>query len=165
MAKKNINIDKKSTDNIDTGVDLLKIGGVLKSSGLGGAATFYNKDWKKSALYSGLGSAGGTALINTIVGAPAAVTGITAAMAGAKGAVAGGLMAGGRDTLFKNTVVPAAVVAASTPLTNYVLDVGYNDSHPGSWNIDTPVSVGITTALGGGLWAARNWKNKNKQWI
>jgi len=79
-----------------------------------------------------------------------------------KGATIGPLLSGGQDSLLKSVVVPAGVVAITTPLINDVGDgLGLGD------NIDysPEARVGLTGGIGAGLWAFKNRYNKNKKFI
>jgi hypothetical protein len=80
----------------------------------------------------------------------------------AKGAVIGPMLTGSPDTLLKSTMIPAGVVAITTPLLNAAgesLDLGDNiDFAP-------EARAGLTGSVGAGMWAFRNRKNKNRQYI
>jgi hypothetical protein len=80
----------------------------------------------------------------------------------AKGAVIGPMLTGGQDTLLKSAAIPAGIVAITTPLLNDAgdaLDLGDNiDFSP-------EARVGLAAGIGGGMWALRNRKNKNRVYI
>jgi len=80
----------------------------------------------------------------------------------AKGAAIGPLLSKGDDSLLRSAAIPAGIVAITTPLLNSAgaaLDVGdHIDFQP-------EARVGLTAALGSGMWAMRNRKNKNRIYI
>ncbi len=140
------------------------IGKVLKA---GGGATYVDPSLsrmqaaKQSALISGIG----TGLVNTpalIAGdLPGAVVGIGSGLAAAKGGALGAALGGGRDTLAKSSVIPAAAVAAAAPLTNKVFDAsGYDD-----YEVNPGISAAITAGAGGLGWLLRNKGKKKKEYI
>jgi len=79
----------------------------------------------------------------------------------AKGAMIGPLLSGGRDTLAKSTLIPAGVVALTTPAINAI------GSHLGLGDeVDfmPEARAGLTGAVGSGMWALRNRKNTNRHY-
>jgi len=144
----------------------------LKAGKSGGAVYLPGEDWKKSALYSGLGSAAGTALINGVgsalgSGVPMGAVAVGSGMAGLKGAALGGGMQAyigknkNRDSLLLNTAIPAAVVAGSAPLTNMAFDAaGYPNIE-----VDPGMSAALTAGAGALGWYLRNRNNKNKSYF
>ena len=117
---------------------------------------------KQGALYS----AGGTALLGGIgaamgSGVPLGAVGIVSGLAGAKGGAMSAAISGGRDTLTKSSLIPAAIVAGTAPLTNMALDAADYDNI----EVNVPVSAAITGGLGALGWHLRNDNNKKKQYI
>lgn len=117
-----------------------------------------------AALYSGLGSAAITAEIGGLEdafgsgGIPAGAIGIGAAGAGVTGAALGAAMVGGKDTIARSVLLPAAVAGASSVAMNHVFDAtGYP-------NIESsPVESTLTTGgLMGGTYYLRNHNKKMK---
>ena len=150
-----------------TGIAGKLLGGkVLAGLAAKGSGVYVNPDndtRAKSMMYSGLGSVAATGGINLIgsafgSGVPVGAIGVTAGMAGLKGAALGGIMHKSRDTLLNRAVIPAAVVAGTAPLTNMALDAaGYPNI-----GVDASVSALATGGLGAGLWYYRN-QNKKKE--
>ena len=139
---------------------------IIKAGSSGGAIATPNDDWKTGAINSGVASGLGTAAIGGIgmaigSGVPVGAIGVLSGAAATKGAVMGGLMSGGRDTLAKSVLIPAATVAATSPITNAALEAaGYDDV-----NVDPVVGAGITGLVNGIGWYARNHDNKKKQYV
>jgi hypothetical protein len=80
----------------------------------------------------------------------------------AKGALIGPMLTGGQDTLAKSVFIPAGVMAITTPLFNDAGEALGMDHNP---DFDPYQRVGLTGAIGGGMWALRNRKNKDRVYI
>jgi len=80
----------------------------------------------------------------------------------AKGAVIGPMLSGNQDTLLRSSLIPAGVVAITTPLLN---DVGDAFNLGNNIDFSPEARVGLTAGVGGGMWAFRNRKNKNRVYI
>lgn len=91
----------------------------------------------------------------------APVVGAITAGNAAKGAMIGPMFTGGKDTLLKSAVLPAGVIALTTPLINRVgnaLELGDEiDFMP-------EARAGAAAGIGSGLWLLRNRKNKDKRY-
>ncbi len=85
-----------------------------------------------------------------------------AAANAAKGAVIGPQLTGGQDTLLKSTLIPAGVMAISTPLFNMA---GESLGFESEADFDPYARVPITGAIGAGLWAFRNRKKGDRQYV
>ena len=148
---------------------LAKLGAVAKLAKVGtsgGAIGLRGENWKDSAINSAVASGLGTAAVNGVgmvlgSGVPLGAIGIASGMAAAKGGALGAVVGNGRDTLAKSTLLPAAIVAGSAPLTNAAMDAaGYNDIEA------DPVMGAVLSAGAGGIgWALRNRGNKKKLYI
>jgi len=115
---------------------------------------------KYGAILSGLGTAAINAPAVAFGNLPVEGLGAISAIASGKGAALSAALAGGRDTLLKSSVLPAAFVAASSAPTNYLLDKFGVEAH-----VDPLMGAAITGLVNTGLWAHRNWNNKNKRYI
>ncbi len=85
-----------------------------------------------------------------------------AAANAAKGAVIGPQLTGGQDTLLKSAMIPAGVMAISTPLFNMA---GESLGFESEADFDPYARVPITGAIGAGLWALRNRKKGDRQYV
>ncbi len=153
------------------GLGALKAGGSAALKGLGAlkagaGATMVDPSLSRTdaATKSMLASGGMTALVNAPAvifgGLPGGALAIGSAAAAAQGGALGAALGGGRDTLTKSSLIPAATVAAAAPLTNMALEAGGFDEI----GVDPTMSALITGGVGAGTWAARNW-NKKKEII
>jgi hypothetical protein len=76
-----------------------------------------------------------------------------------KGAMTGPLLTGGKDSLLKAAGVPAAVMAAGTPVVNAI---GNNLGLEGNIDFMPEARAGAAGGIGAAMWLLRNRKNNNR---
>jgi len=115
--------------------------------------------------------AAGMGLGSLIMHAPQIVTGDPTQIAtavglaagnAAKGSAIGAMLTGGKDTLLKSVLIPASVAHFGGKILNTIgdqFDLGHHI------DFDENARAGLAGALGGGMWALRNRKKRNRQYV
>jgi hypothetical protein len=83
-----------------------------------------------------------------------------------KGSAIGALLTGGKDTLLKSVVIPAAVAHIGGKVLNATGDaLGLEGGDYGGIDFDEDARAGLAGGIGGGMWLLRNRKKRNKQYV